>query len=177
MNLSNVATLQQLLPIAESAREDVSFFGYCYIHFPDQKTVLPIDSLASKTLELVRTTYNYTFTAEERAIGKRIAPLITKLYENNANRVNQKNWFTQALYTIREIWRFAMDHLTIGNGKMEVEDPGIRFQWEIAGFRSIFKHYTESQYRETFKRDPPDNMRWSNYYLTEGPYMWKEPRS
>ena len=114
--ISNIFSYTDLLPIIEKVKEDISFFGCRYIYIEDYDGSLPINTLASRVMELAKTALNYSL--EDRY--QEIVPLIDALYLRNDERERKKNSFTRILCSIRDVW----------NHYIKNDIDASRFQWE-----------------------------------------------
>ncbi|WP_042279562.1 hypothetical protein [Candidatus Protochlamydia sp. R18] len=159
-NLNNVTHLTELFSIVKNAKENISFWGYRYIYIVGYENTLPIDALASKLIELVRV--DFDFSEDERLIGKSITPIIENLYEQNKKRINDKNWFTQIICKIRDLWKFNKEG-----------GYGIKFEWDNYFWKDTFDYYTEYQYKKIFNKDPIRCTDWHDAYT--GPNRWLAP--
>lgn len=112
--LSNISSFTDLLPIVRKAKEDISFFGCRYIYIEEYDGTLPINALASRVMELAKSTINFSQDEDYQEI----VPLIDAIYLHNDER--KKNPFTRVLCSIRDIWSYYI----------QSNAEGSRFQWE-----------------------------------------------
>ena len=114
--VSNISSFTDLLPIVKKTKEDISFFGCRYIYIEDYDGTLPISALASRVMQLAKTTLNYS----QEDSYQEIVPLIDALYLRNDEKEKEKNPFTRILCLIRDVW----------NHYIKNDTDVSRFQWE-----------------------------------------------
>lgn len=96
----DISSFSELLPLCETAREDISFFGYRYIHFLDYSGDLPINALANRTMEIAKSTLDFTQDEDYQ----KIIPFIDRKYLNNEITFEKKGFFTRTFCAIRDSW-------------------------------------------------------------------------
>lgn len=145
--LDGVRSFTDMIPIVEQVEVRLSFWGTRYVHLPLLNTTLPIDAIAARMIELVQ--QNPQFDENTRATGRRIAPLIDRIYQISDQQVAQSNCFTRLLVYLRNLPNIY-------------EGAGIRisswtlYQWRDCeavydvGYRQIFEYYTREEYQRNF---------------------------
>ena len=117
-----------------SVQEEISFWGHRYVYIPGGQEKFPIDILAKRILELMEK-FNFEYSDDERAAGKKIAAKIDQLYDENDKRLEGKWCITQWLcWFVDSAWHFTNKGYP----------PS--FHWH----RTKFDRYTAKQYEEKF---------------------------
>ena len=83
----------ELEPLIEKVKDDISFWGFRYVYLDGCNDRFPIDILAKRVIELVKSK-QFEYSNLERAAGKKIAAKIDQIYENNDGLLKTK-WLNQ----------------------------------------------------------------------------------
>jgi len=127
--------------IVNRSQQNISFFGYRYITVKDYDFTIPIDALAAKVMEMIKSRFD--FTEEERAMGRRIVEKINTLYvENDAKKVN---WITRLFCIIRDLWKYLSTPKSMNH----------RYHWFTQKENEVFEFYTPEQYERAFHASIP----------------------
>ena len=165
--------------LAQNSEAKLSFWGKRYIVIGgDASTRYSSDFLANKAIELLR--LNPHFNEMEREIGKVFANRIDQIYNDSDRLVNQSNWFTNILASIRDL----LDQ-TRGSSMQSYACSLTRWRWRECerdvyegkkGVRQIFhRFYTREQYQEVFA-EPPPTSGWETTYIPDHRIRWSAPR-
>ncbi|WP_042280048.1 hypothetical protein [Candidatus Protochlamydia sp. R18] len=137
MNFQQVLTSTQsfvkLEPVINQASDEISFWGKRYIYIQRYKQDFPLHDLVACIIEIV-IQKEFEFSPEEREAGRKIAAKINQLYQNNDNKLENKNLITRQLCKLRDAWL---------NWTTPYYSP--RFKWEHT-FNNFFEYYTKKQY-------------------------------
>jgi hypothetical protein len=164
--LSNVSNFLDIAPIIENAKEDISFFGWRCIYVDGYEGCVGIDAIAARFMSLQET--HFEPSEEERKIGKKLIPIVSKLYSDNDSR--DKNFLTKIFCVFREFLWYIYNAL-FGNSY------GTRFLWGLED-ESFFDSYTRSQYEKIFGEPPPQKtvLNLPAHILESGrPDRWYPP--
>lgn len=139
MNLENNLYLTdkfvELEQIIGNVKENITFCGSRYVYIQGEKETFSIHILAKRVMELMKQT-RFEYTDEEREAGKKIAASITRIYEDNDERLKRKFFITRFFcYIIDQINAYSP-----------------RFDWRYE--HKKFDYYTKKQYEETFNSKP-----------------------
>jgi hypothetical protein len=158
--LNQARSFADIIPLVEQAEIKLSFWGTRYVNLPQLNTTLPIDAIAARVIEMME--QNPHFDENERAYGRRIAPLIDRIYQISEQQVAQHNCFTRLLVllrNLRNILAYAGNVRTCSAtlyGWRDCEAFG------FVGYRQIFAYYTREQYQRTFHHFPEEAERHGN---------------
>ncbi len=133
----------ELEPTIDHVKEDISFWGIRYVYLDGSKDRFPIDILAKRVMELVKSKH-FEYSNQERIAGKKIAAKIDKIYESNDDRLERKWFITQYLC-------YFIDSLRNGGYH-------IGFHWNDGRDNKVFDYYTNQQYQEEFSSNPDNRL-------------------
>ena len=150
------AGFNELSQITSAATPTLSFLGTRRIQVVGYEDRAPIDSLAERVMELVRS-QNFEYTQEERDIGTQIAANINRIYNDSDYQVSESNFLTRLFCALESFY------YQISNFGSYPEAPSksvIRWTWDTSkeyfyryGFNEVFKYYTKGQYIEKFHQE------------------------
>lgn len=153
--LQQARSFVDIIPLVEQAEVKLSFWGTRYVNLPQLNSTLPIDAIAARVIEMID--QNPHFDEDERAHGRRIAPLIDRIYQISEQQVAQCNCFTKFLLLLRNlhnIFYVNRNALTCSRTLYAWRD----FEAFGAGpsCRQIFSYYTREQYQRVFHHFPEE---------------------
>lgn len=149
--LKNIATFEDLLPIVEEAKPQLSCFGARFIHLSNCGKNISIDSLARRMIEIID--QNPNFTEEERLLVRKISDLIDRIYDHTDKQVSESWFFTRLFVWIRDLYNSEFPYYSFSS---------IRWNWReskqinMMGYNKIKFLYTKDQFLNFF-RFPPDS--------------------
>jgi len=155
--LSNARSFSELLPIAQHAEVNISFWGSRYVCVNGYQGTLEVDALASKTLELLRQT-NYEFSEEEREVGKRLAGRIDNVYHDDMMQCINAPCFTQITMFFITFTSSIIDWIR-GVPSTQFEWYGLEQRlWHVSppNYNSDFNYYTRAQLQAVFGITPEE---------------------
>lgn len=146
--LAAIRSIAKLCPFVRNARVALSFWGIRSLRIPGYGGTLPIDALAERVIYLVNQSPH--FSEAERRHGKRIAPLINRIYKLSDEQIAGSSFITRFCVFFRD--------LSLGISRFLGRQPlSIRHRWENSSvyidkhkYESIFNLYTQQQYIATF---------------------------
>ncbi|CRX38732.1 hypothetical protein [Estrella lausannensis] len=146
--LNNATNFIEIASIVRNSKEDISFFGGRYIYAEGYEGSVEIDAIAERFMTLQKT--HFEPDEEERKIGRKTIPLISKLYDSNYSR--DTNFLTKIFCVFRDFLRNIYIFFS-GQGY------GTRGSWGINdGGMDFFNSYTSSQYQELFGEKPEGRL-------------------
>lgn len=149
--LSNARSFSELLPIAQHAEVNITFWGSRYVCVNGYQGTLDVDALASKTLELLRQT-NYEFSEQERDVGKRLAWRIDNVYADAGTQCRNAHCFTQITMFFIAFTSSIIDWIR-GVPSTRLEWFGLEQRlWHVSppNYNSDFDYYTRVQLQAVF---------------------------
>jgi len=141
------------LSLVNKAKENISFWGRCYITIPGLNGKAPIDILAARVIKLVKQKH-FEYSLEERNIGSLISKKIDQLYTANDCRLKKCNILTKLFHFLRNL----PDRISGSFTSFPPRDvSSTRWEWDFVhglAFRNVFNYYTKEQYEQKFGRSP-----------------------
>ncbi|NGX29485.1 MAG: hypothetical protein KR126chlam4_00985 [Candidatus Anoxychlamydiales bacterium] len=163
------------LSLVNKAKENISFWGNCYITIPGLNEEAPIDTLAARVIKLVQQQH-FEYSQEERNIGSLISKKIDQLYDANDCRFKKCNILTKLFCNLRYLFDLLNGLFTTPARDCSV----IRWNWrgENKGFglvfRNIFNYYTKKQYEKEFGVSPSRSLS-SHGFKGQKEGLWLPP--
>ena len=162
------ADFNSLVQISSAtATTTLSFWGTRRIKAVGYDNRAPIDSLAGRVMELVRSK-KFEYTQEERDMGIQIVANINKLYSDSDQQVANSNFLTRFFCALESFYYQISHPCTYPES---ITKSAIRWTWDTSkqyyyrpGFNEVFEYYTKKQYTEKFHREGDFwvSRSWSN---------------
>ena len=105
--IADATTFDELLPLVEAAKEDISFLGCRYITLDEHDESVPLQALAKRVMDIAKS----TLSVNQDKSYQEIVPLINALHEKNETTKSEKNLFTRTFCSIRDQWNAHEDFL------------------------------------------------------------------
>lgn len=175
--LQEVRTFAELETIVKKAQANLSFWGFRYITVLDYEGTSPIDALAAKVLELVRK--NPDFNEVERKHGKTIMRPIDNIYRVSDKLVKKANCLTKFFAKLNSIPNLILSGFRRDVSKLRWHWRDCDIVWlktscsgDYKGFYKIFHFYTETQYKDVFKKIPRNASKQLHGLVN---FYWEHP--
>lgn len=145
------ADFNQLHAISSIATPSYSFWGIRSIQATGYEGTAPIDSLATRVHELVKTK-NFEYTQNERNMGKQIVQNINRIYTTSDKQIANGNLITRIICAIQSFCCLLIYNPFIIRNPTKAP---VRWTWDDKnwysyGLNRVFDLYTAKQYREKF---------------------------
>ncbi len=174
--LNNARSFADIVPIVEQAEARLSFWGTRYVYLPIRNETLPIDAIAAKVIQLIR--QNPDSVEDQRAVGRRIASLVDRIYQTSDQQVAQSNCLTWLFVFLRNL-----PNLLDRSGVLTSSWTSYAWRdcehYTLIGYRQRFDYYTREQYLRNFHHYPeeiPEND-WFPTCDQERPPRWRAPQA